>query len=266
MSSIDIFDIKRFAVHDGPGIRTTVFMKGCPLRCCWCHNPESHSREPVTVQVERKLNGKGIMSTKNYGERVDLDFVIETVLRDRHFYEESGGGVTFSGGEPLMQAEALESLLRMCRDNGLHTAVDTCGFASQDHFERILEHTGLFLYDLKYIDPDLHLEYTGVDNRVILSNADFLLGQGARVIFRIPVIPGINTGDDEMQRLFSFVEERKGFLEEVHLLPYHRIAENKYTRLKMKNRLGHIKEPDTRFMESLRKRFETTGLKVSIGG
>jgi len=144
--------------------------------------------------------------------------------------------------------------------------VDTCGFASQDHFERILEHTGLFLYDLKNIDPDLHLKYTGVDNRVILSNADFLLEQGARVIFRIPVIPGINTGDDEMQRLFSFVEERKGFLEEVHLLPYHRIAGHKYARLKMKPLLGHLEEPDASLMEGLRKRFETTGLKVSIGG
>ncbi len=266
MSTVDIFDIKRFAVHDGPGIRTTVFMKGCPLRCWWCHNPESQSRNPLTVEVERKLNGKSIFSSKTYGERVELDKVMETVLRDRHFYEESGGGVTFSGGEPLMQYEALKALLSLSRANGLHTSVDTSGFGRRDHFEEIAEFTDLFLYDLKNIDPDLHREHTGVDNKLILSNADFLLDMGARVIFRIPVIPGINTPEDEMQRIFSFVEERKEKLEEVHLLPYHRIAESKYARLKMEKQLGHVEEPDIPFMEGLRKKFETTGLKVSIGG
>ncbi len=266
MSSVDIFDIKRFAVHDGPGIRTTVFMKGCPLRCWWCHNPESQSRKAITVEVERKLNGKSILVKKTYGERLDLEKVMDTVLRDLHFYEESGGGITFSGGEPLMQYDALLSLLKMCKERGMHTAVDTSGFGKQDHFEKIAEYTDLFLYDLKNIDTDLHREFTGVDNKLILSNADFLLDRGARVIFRIPVIPGVNTPEDEMQRLFSFVEERKEKLEEVHLLPYHRIAESKYARLKMKKQLGQVEEPDASFMEELRKRFETTGLKVSIGG
>ena len=266
MSTVDIFDIKRFAVHDGPGIRTTVFMKGCPLRCWWCHNPESQSINSVTINVERKLNGKSIAGLKTYGESVDLDGVMETVLRDRLFYEESGGGVTFSGGEPLMQYSALEALLKRSKLNGLHTSLDTSGFGRKDHFEGILEYTDLFLYDLKNIDPDLHREYTGVDNKLILSNADYLLSKGARVIFRIPVIPGINTQDDEMQRLFSFVEERKTKLEEVHLLPYHRIAESKYARLKMKKQMGDVKEPDASYMEGLRQKFETTGLKVSIGG
>ena len=135
-----------------------------------------------------------------------------------------------------------------------------------DVLQVILEYTDLFLYDLKNIDADLHREYTGVDNSLILSNADYLLKQGARVIFRIPVIPGINTMDDELQRLFSFVEERKAMLEEVHLLPYHRIAESKYARLKMKKQMGDVEEPDASFMDGLRARFETTGLKVSIGG
>ncbi len=266
MSTVDIFDIKRFAVHDGPGIRTTVFMKGCPLRCWWCHNPESQSIQPVTVAVERKLNGKSLIASKTYGERIEIDQLMETVLRDRHFYEESGGGVTFSGGEPMMQFQALEVLLKLSKENGLHTSLDTSGFGRRDHFERIAAHTDLFLYDLKNIDPDLHREHTGVDNKLILSNADFLLEKGAKVIFRIPVIPGINTPEEEMQKIFSFVEERKGRLEEVHLLPYHRIAESKYARLKMKKQLGNVEEPAPDYMEGLRDKFEKTGLKVSIGG
>lgn len=266
MLSVDIFDIKRFAVHDGPGIRTTVFMKGCPLRCWWCHNPESQSIKPQVVEVSRKLNGKSVSATLTYGERLSLEKVMETVLRDRSFYEESGGGVTFSGGEPLMQHQALEALLEKSKAMGLNTSVDTSGFGRQDHFKRIAKYTDLFLYDLKNIDSDKHREHTGVDNKLILSNADFLLGLGARLIFRIPVIPGINADGEEMNRIFSFVEERKEKLEEVHLLPYHRIAESKYARLKMKKQLGQIEEPDAAFMEALQSRFQTTGLKVSIGG
>jgi len=266
MLSAFIFDIKRFAVHDGPGIRTTVFLKGCPLSCGWCHNPESQSVKPITVDVERKLNGKSIMGKKTYGERIGLGNLLEKIMRDQVFYEESGGGVTFSGGEPLMQIEALEALLIDCKDKGLHTTVDTCGYAKLEHFERILEYCDLFLFDLKNMDSDIHLEHTGVDNDLILSNADYLLEKGARVIFRIPVIPGINTSEDELNRLFSFVDERKEQLEELHLLPYHRIAGNKYARLKLKQRFEDVQEPDQAFMEALSDRFGRTGLKVSVGG
>jgi pyruvate formate lyase activating enzyme len=263
---LTIFDIKRFAVHDGPGIRTTVFLKGCPLRCWWCHNPESQSMEPFTVDIERKLNGKTIMATKTYGESVEETEVMEVVLRDRHFYEESGGGVTFSGGEPLMQTNALVSLLQSCELEGIHTALDTSGFATRDQIDRVLPHTGLFLYDLKHMDETLHRKYTGVEKKLILSNADYLLGKGARVIFRIPVIPGINTPRDDTDRFISFLEERREVLDEVHLLPYHRIAENKYFRLRMKQKLSDVKEPDPTLMKELRERFESAGLVVSIGG
>ena len=263
---VTIFDIKRFAVHDGPGIRTTVFLKGCPLRCRWCHNPESQSPEPVTVEVERKVNGNIVPGKRTYGERTGEEEVMEVVLRDRHFYEESGGGVTFSGGEPLMQVDALERLLKSSRKNGLHTAVDTSGFADRSHFDRIMDHTSLFLYDLKNMDPGLHLKYTGVENGLILSNADYLLERGSRVIFRIPVIPGINTSDDEVHRLVSWIRERQEKLEEVHLLPYHRIAEGKYHRLGMDNRMAEVEAPGQPFMEKLREQFGQTGLVVSIGG
>lgn len=266
MSTVVIFDIKRFAVHDGPGIRTTVFLKGCPLRCWWCHNPESQAKEPFTVEIDRKVNGKSVPGKKVYGEILEVGTLMGSLLRDRHFYEESGGGVTFSGGEPMMQIDGLTELLESSKQNGLHTTVDTSGFAQRDYFERIREHTDLFLFDLKNMDPALHEKYTGVDNGLIHSNADFLLENRANVIFRIPVIPGVNTSDEEVTGMVSYLEERSDYLKEVHLLPYHRIAENKYFRMRMKNQLPHVKEPERPFMEQLKTRFEKTGLEVVIGG
>jgi len=212
------------------------------------------------------VNGKTVVASRTYGERIGIDALMNTLLRDRHFYEESGGGITFSGGEPLMQPDALESLLKACRKHGLHTTIDTSGFARRELFERMMDHTDLFLFDLKNMEPGLHLKYTGVDNGLILSNADYLLEKGARVIFRIPVIPGINTSDDEIDRMVAFVEERREALEEVHLLPYHRIAENKYLKLRIKQQLPEAEEPDRNFMDQLSKRFGNTGLDISIGG
>ncbi|MCD4711074.1 MAG: glycyl-radical enzyme activating protein [Bacteroidales bacterium] len=261
-----IFDIRSFAVHDGPGIRTTLFLKGCPLQCCWCHNPESQDREPVTVDIERKVNGKRIPGKKVYGERMEVDQLVEILIKDAHFYEESGGGVTFSGGEPLMQTDGLAGLLEGCKVHGLNTAVDTSGYAKREQFERIMNMTDLFLFDLKNMDPGLHKQYTGVDNELILSNADFLLGKGATVVFRIPVIPGINTSTEEVAGMIRFLKERADKIEEVHLLPYHRIAENKYRRLQMEQHLTDIAEPDERFMRQLKEEFEQTGLEVITGG
>ncbi len=263
---VTIFDIKRFAVHDGPGIRTTVFLKGCPLRCWWCHNPESQAKEPFTIDIERKVNGKSVPGKKTYGEQIESTDLMDTILRDRHFYEESGGGVTFSGGEPLMQLNELDELLKASKLNGLHTAVDTSGFAKREQFERIVDTTDLFLYDLKHMDPELHKKYTGVDNVLIHANADFLLERGANVIFRIPVIPEVNTSSDEVARMIGFLKERKEHLNEVHLLPYHRIAENKYFRLRMKQPLQKLKEPDQPYMEQLKTEFEKSGLEVVVGG
>ncbi len=263
---LTIFDIKRFAVHDGPGIRTTVFLKGCPLRCSWCHNPESQAAEPVSVDIERKLNGHSIKARKTYGEKVEEKELMSRLLRDRSFYEESGGGVSFSGGEPMVQIEGLEALLKSCREEGLHTALDTCGYVRKESFERVVDYTSLFLYDLKNMDVELHRKHTGVDNHLILSNADYLLQRGAKLIFRIPVIPGVNTGEEEMLRFLAYLKERKEQVEELHLLPYHRIAENKYRRLQMKAPPESIREPDQAMMAGLVKRFETTGLKIRVGG
>jgi len=265
-SMVTIFDIKRFAVHDGPGIRTTVFMKGCPLRCWWCHNPESQAMEPFTIDIERKVNGKSVAGKKTYGEKIETADLMEIILRDQHFYEESGGGVTFSGGEPLRQIKELSELLEASKRNGLHTTVDTSGFAKRAEFKQILQDTDLFLYDLKHMDPELHKRYTGVDNSLIHSNADYLIENGANLIFRIPVIPGVNTSGEELHRMLSFLVERADFMKELHLLPYHRIADNKYFRLRMKQELPELREPDHAFMEQLKKEFEKSGLEVIIGG
>lgn len=222
--------------------------------------------EPVTVDIMRKVDGKSVAGEKVYGERMEVDLLVEKLLRDVHFYEESEGGVTFSGGEPLMQPEGLVQLLEACKDHGIHTCVDTSGYASWEQFERILPFTDLFLYDLKNMDPELHQKYTGMDNEPILSNADKLLKRGARVIFRIPVIPGINTSASEVEAMIAFLKKRSKKMTEVHLLPYHRIAGNKYRRLQMKEQLADVVEPDLQMMHQLKEEFKRTGLEVIIGG
>jgi pyruvate formate lyase activating enzyme len=197
---------------------------------------------------------------------MEVDRLMDTLLKDMHFYEESGGGVTFSGGEPLMQPESLLELLEACKMHGIHTTVDTCGYAKQERFERILPLTDLFLFDLKHMDPALHKKHTGVDNALILSNAIFLLEQEARVIFRIPVIPGINTTSTEVDAMIGFLDGQAEKMKEIHLLPYHRIAGNKYRKLQMEQHLDHVAEPDEQMMHQLKEEFMKTGLEVIIGG
>ena len=218
------------------------------------------------MDIERKVNGSTVPGKKVYGEQMEVAQLVETLVKDAHFYEESGGGVTFSGGEPLMQAEGLQLLLKACKMHGFHTTVDTCGYAQSEQFERILELTDLFLFDLKNMDPVLHKKYTGMDNELILANADFLLENGANMVFRIPVIPGINTSGEEITAMTTFLKARAEKMTEVHLLPYHRIAENKYRRLQMEQHLMDVAEPDEQFMHQLKREFEETGLEVIIGG
>jgi len=220
----------------------------------------------LTVEVEHRLNGRTLKRNRTYGEEMAAERVMEELLKDLHFYNASGGGVTFSGGEPMLQAEELEILLRLCRQEGLHTAVDTSGYAAREDFDRIMEHTDLFLYDLKIMDPELHLRYTGVDNRLIHTNADHLLSSGARVILRIPVVPQVNTQDEETGRLVAFVRERSSMIEAVHLLPYHRIAAQKYCRMGLEAGVGDLEEPGKEVMNAVQDIFISTGLPVSIGG
>lgn len=261
-----IFDIKRFAVHDGPGIRTTVFFKGCPIRCAWCHNPESHLMKQETVQKTRLVDGKEFAFTKTYGKQMSQDQILKEVLSDRTFYEASGGGVTFSGGEPLMQPESLTFLLEQMKKENIHTAIDTCGYAENKNVKKAAALADLFLYDLKIMDPEQHKKYTGVDNQLILMNAETILQSKADVIFRIPLIPTVNDTEQELSVFSHYLQERADNIKEVHLLPYHKIGNHKYEPLHMEYTLNDIAEPTPERMEEIKSRFEKTGLTIKIGG
>lgn len=266
MHSVVIFDIKRFAVHDGPGIRTTVFMKGCPLDCWWCHNPESRSREPQQVVYLRKLGEKEVESKKTYGKSVTVKELMTEILKDKLFFEESDGGVTFSGGEPLYQPEALLELLRQCKSHGLHTAVDTCGHTQWKNLEQIVPYTDIFLYDLKMTNAEKHREYTGTSNELILENLQKLLQMKAHVELRIPVIPGINDSAEEIRELAGFLKVCKKQIQKIHLLHYHRIAESKYRKLNLENRMKKVNGSSEADILDIKTRLEAIGCEVGIGG
>lgn len=261
-----IFDIKRFALHDGPGIRTTVFFKGCPLRCLWCHNPESRSAEIEIHDVQRIIDGKKVPMSRKYGTEIGEEELLSEILQDKVFFEESNGGVTFSGGEPLLQHKELLSILQLCGEKGIHRALDTTGYASATVLSEIAGHTDLFLYDLKNMNPELHNKHTGVDNKRILENADILLNMGKEVIFRVPLVPGINDSEEELNAYVRFFAERTEKFREVHILPYHKIGSDKYRRLEMDYPLGSILEPSQEQINLVKKKFETTGIEVNIGG
>jgi pyruvate formate lyase activating enzyme len=266
MSSVTIFDIKRFAVHDGPGIRTTVFFKGCPLDCWWCHNPESRKSQAEKVIYKRKLGEKEIDYTHTYGKSMNIPEVVKEILKDKLFYEESGGGVTFSGGEPLLQPDALFDLLKHCKRKGIHTAVDTCGHTQWINFKKIIAFTDLFLFDLKLIDVEKHEEFTGVKNELIIDNLVRLLREKANVELRIPVIPGINDSKDEIRRYIQFLMLKLEKAPKIHLLPYHNIADNKYQKLNMKNRMKRLDGTESKNLQSFKQELESSGFTVGIGG
>ena len=271
-----IFDISRCSYVDGPGIRTTVFFKGCNLRCAWCHNPESQRPEKELMFFRNKCTGCGKCTEKcpNALSECDLcgtctvycpadarevtgkDYtvaeVLSEVLKDRTFYETSNGGVTFSGGECMMQIDFLEEILTVCKNQGLHTAVDTAGHVPFEHFERILGVTDLFLYDVKCFDSALHKRYTGVGNERILGNLKKLLSKGARVWVRIPVIPGVNDSVGEMTAIHQYLIEC-GYPERVELLPYHAMGEHKYEALNKE--LTRFSAPDSGTLDRLREIF-----------
>jgi pyruvate formate lyase activating enzyme len=262
-----IFDIKRFAVHDGPGIRTTVFLKGCPLRCKWCHNPESWHPDPVMVEKEIALDGKVFREKEQIGRLVTVQEVMTEIDKERLIMEESGGGVTFSGGEPLMQPEFLGELLKASSLAGFHTAVDTSGFALTSDFEKILSFTDLFLYDLKMMDPLLHERFTSVNNQVILDNFRWLMHKQKKVIVRIPVIGGFTGINDNLEKILDFLVPYAGKINQVDLLPFHHIGMHKYDKLGIPCEMpGEEGKPGNQEMERYQGLFEKEGFKVKIGG
>ena len=251
MITATIFDIQRNSYVDGPGIRTTVFFKGCNLRCAWCHNPESQSVLPQMMFYKNKCTGCGKCKEKcpNALEKCDLcskctlycphdareicgreytvDEVLREVLKDKKFYENSGGGVTFSGGECMLQIDFLAEILKACKENGVHTAVDTAGHIHYERFEKILPYTDLFLYDVKCFDSEKHKQYTGVRNELILENLKKLLATGTPVWVRIPIISTVNDTEEEIQCIKRYISSC-GTPEKIELLPYHAMGEHKY--------------------------------------
>ena len=257
-----IFNIQRFAVHDGPGIRTTVFLKGCPLKCFWCHNPEGMRREPEIFfrsdkcigcgwcfnacpqHCHRLENGKHLFYRENcihcgrcaekcyaeaivvIGRTMTVTEVLAEVMRDKPFYDNSGGGMTLSGGEPMLQFEFTRALLKAAKSAGIHNCLDTCGFAPFDDYSQILKNVDIFLYDLKSTDPDKHRSFTGVPLAGILNNLYRLDEAGATIILRCPLIPGFNDDDKHLKKIAATANKLR-HVQEINLLPYHPLGRDK---------------------------------------
>ncbi len=295
-----VFDFKRFAVHDGPGIRTTVFLKGCPLRCNWCHNPEAISREPqLFFRPERCIEclacvevcPSGAQSVTADGNRdyardmcdmselcvdvcnsgalelagrpMSVGEVMEVVRQDSEFYRQSHGGVTLSGGEPLLQAPFATALLSACTGEGIHTAVDTCGQLQWSTLERAAPFTSLFLYDVKDMLPERHKASTGVSNERIIDNLRRLSGTGVPIEVRMVIIPGVNDSDRQIEaagRLFGGLANITG----VRLLAYHAMAGSKYAALGMENTLPDVEPPGAVRLTVIGKQLEAHGLTVHL--
>ena len=254
-----VFDLKQFAIHDGPGIRTTVFFKGCPLDCTWCHNPESRSCHSETI-----LSGES-KRPRTIGCTVTVDTLLDQIRRDEIFYEQSGGGITCSGGEPLMQPAFLAALVHRCRLLGIHTAVDTCGYAPWEAIESILPHADLWLYDLKPMEDPAHREHTGVSNALIHANLLRLHEAGATVMIRLPLIPGITDTRDNLDGVAGFLAPLPRF-RSIALLPYNKLGADKARRF-------HIDRPDQDWspqseqaLDAIARRFADHGFSVRIGG
>ena len=295
-----IFDIQRFSLHDGPGLRTTVFFKGCPLRCWWCHNPESLDRRPVlgftasrciacgacveacAMGVHRLSNGAHAMERRLcricgrcaaacparaleiLGRKVSVRNVMRILERDLPFYEASGGGVTLSGGEPLAQPQFAAALLRACRRAGIATALDTCGYAPWAEIERLLPLVDLWLYDLKHTDPAAHKRATGVSNRRMMANLRRLAASGARIWLRVPLVPRFNDSQGHLEALAQLAAAM-GPIERLHLLPYHRLGVGKRKRVGLDGS-AEVPPPAPSAMRRAARRLRRAGVPIHIGG
>jgi pyruvate formate lyase activating enzyme len=295
-----VSNIQRYSLHDGPGIRTTVFLKGCPLSCAWCHNPENRAAEPEVLVVESRCVRCGICATacpqgssanattaqreaagctvcgrcvdacpvearQLAGREMSVEDVLAEIRKDTAFYDESGGGVTFSGGEPLGQFEFLGSLLEACRRLEIHTAVDTCGFAPRENLLAIAPLVDLFLYDIKLLDNDRHVRFTGVPNLPILENLHALSRVQANLWLRVPVIPGVNDGGEEMLAIARLASSVPG-VRQVNLLPYHKTGIAKFQRLGLAYELSDVASPAADTMDALVHQFQSLGLQAKVGG
>ncbi len=252
-----IFNIQRFSVHDGPGIRTIIFLKGCALRCRWCCNPESQKG----IIEEMEVGG----TVKTVGEDVIAGEIVEKIERDRIYYRRSGGGVTLSGGEMLCQADFSAAILRGCKEIGINTAVESTGFAPFETIEKVLPYIDTYLMDIKHINSAKHKEFTTQPNELILENAKKIAKAVNKLIIRVPVVPTFNDTEEEIGEIAKFAKTLEG-VEEIHLLPYHNFGMDKYEGLKRPYLMGDIKPPTDEKMQKLMEAVTKHGLKCQIGG
>lgn len=274
-TSATIINIQRFSIHDGPGIRTTVFFKGCNLRCLWCHNPESQKASPERMFYKHKCVGCGACravcdvafgsgcdacgkctgvclygAREISGRAVSLDELLFEIEKDKDFYEASGGGVTFSGGEPLLQFDFLFEILKKCKEKGIHTAIETAGNVPWERIEALLPYLDNVIFDVKAIDENKHVALTGVTNKVILKNAERLRNTvPEKLLFRMPVVPGCN--DSEIEAVVDFVSGHR-----LELMPYHTIGVGKYDALGVEYTLSDVKPPESELIRSVTERYE----------
>ncbi len=297
-----VFDIKRYSINDGPGIRVTIFLKGCPLNCQWCHNPESISPKIQKLFTASKCIGCGeccricpvqactltaggivtdeklctlcgkcaevcpTLATEMSGQDLSVEELIEIIEKERPFFEQSGGGVTFSGGEPLLYPEFLLELLDACGKKNIHSAIDTSGYVKGETLLRVARHTDLFLYDLKMIDAERHRHFTGVDNQLILHNLKALAETGAAIQVRIPLIGGVNDDLQSVRAFAVYVAGLAGVSKEVNLLPFHDVARGKDMKLGRERDLSALKEPGPESVARALEIFSEHGLAASVGG
>jgi pyruvate formate lyase activating enzyme len=303
MTQGTVFDIQTYSLHDGPGIRTLVFLKGCPLACVWCQNPESQHRQPEVLLYSEKCTGCGLCvpvcpnqaiqvtrgkshTKRNLcqgcgkctaaclnearilaGRTISAEEVFREVKKDEIFYKRSGGGVTLSGGEPLAQAEFSVSILQLCKQAGLHTAIETAGMAEWETFKQVLEYVDLVLYDIKHMDSVAHQKYTGVPNYLILENVKRIRKEFAiPIAARIPIIPGYNADLKNVEATARFIAAELGPATKVNLLAYHRLGETKYNCLEKEGGGISISPPMEEQIAGIQKTMEAFGLTVFIGG
>lgn len=302
MSQGLIFDIKKFAINDGPGIRLTVFFKGCNLSCKWCHNPESMSPKAQKMYNASKCIGsvkciencpndalemtkEGIVTnydscqlcgkcaevcpTKAFemlGSSVPIAELMKKIDKEAIFFDQSNGGITFSGGEPLMHSDYLLEALKECGKRMYHRVVDTSAYAKQEIILEVAKHTELFLIDLKVMDAEVHKKYTGVSNELILSNIEALAKTNCDIIFRMPLIKGVNTNEENIKKTAHFIQSLSGNRNQINLLPYHAIAENKHKKLGNKNAFVSFKTLENNEIQKIQHIFECHQIEASIGG